>query len=1335
MAGSTRAELASGSLDGSNFSAGYPNGPRGAYSSPNLERPGSFRESLDSRMMVSGPAASRNASTSEIPPLSQFLLLEPFSTSELNLKYSRQGELRRALGVSVEEHSFGSLQSKCLPPIASEELKRFRTSVQETSSRARERAKLLQESMVKLDKYRNIVMKRRQRNEGPSSEKSGSSNLLKMGNQINQNSTDMASPRFDERTKNAVPNKRVRSSMAEVRVCIFLSWRHHFSEVFTSPMLDGRNTIQSRQAAMLEKDKSMLFDKDKTTLRACNGSTMLTEDKMHGLPTGGDGWEKKLKRKRSFGTVASRVLDGDRELKQSIQQKTNIDPRSRPPDGLGFRAGSATGIIGNSKLDNNPQFSGGNTRILPRNDTENCSVSGDRRERVIGPDKERTVAKGNKLGIREDAHLGSQSPLSKGKASRAPRSGSSTMVNTPNFPRLSGGIEGWEQSSCLNKVQSLTGAINRKRPLSAGSASPPVAQWVGQRPQKMSRTRRVNVVSPVSNFDDTQASPEGFAISDMGTRVPSVDSGGSLNSRGVANGNHQLKIKVESIPSPAALSESEESGILENKREKGPDNGGMEDGAAFLPSRLPAFVPTKKNKLPPREEIGDGVRRQGRSGRVSVQCKASFQLTKEKPENVDSAKPLKSGRPTLEKSESRVGRPPSKKVSERKAYGRPGQSIHGNSELIGESEDDREELLTAVNSARNSCYNACSSSFWKKMEIVFTLIKFSEELDESLSNILNMENHIVDENLCEVAASPSFSMEQITNSNFMGMNKFIERICSSDERQPVKATSGKAEAESWFHKIIPLSQRLLSAFIDDDDNVNFGTEQGDLSLHFSRDYLANGKNTHFDNGLQLELTRPEFEHYPDCNTQKNYPSNVFPCNGFSNCGNFMSSIIQTSTTAHEPLQDNISREENTGPFTEHGQSNSRQFQCADVGFVVTSPYECQFELASLNDRILMELHSIGVYPEMVPDLAEGEDVDIDKVVYDLKVKLFQQVRKKKSVLYKLEKALQGFKEDQERNLEQLAMHKLLEVAYKKLLGGKGSHASSHKSGVSKTSKQLAQSFAKRTLIRCRKFEESGQSCFGEPFLRDALFSVLKCCFDARYFDGITLNNSERNCHQLEMGQFSSIQGFNDPSELPFVRNEQVNRVKKKEALLDDVVTSAASRALLTHCNTVPGAPKLKKTDKDKDQGRDALARNSGTKSGRPTLSSGRGERKTKTKPKQKIAQLSSSGNGLGRVTESNTLASREYSEAINIGGNRIKNEVQPSGNIASDISKEIEDTIFTNLPLNGMSIDELDVADGLGGQGQDIGSWLNVDEDALQDHDLVGLQIPMDDLSELKLNF
>lgn len=81
---------------------------------------------------------------------------------------------------------------------------------------------MLQESILKLDKYRNIVTKRRLRNEVQTSEKTGCSNLLKTGSQILQGNSDVANARSEERTKVAIPNRRVRSSMAEAQVCIYI---------------------------------------------------------------------------------------------------------------------------------------------------------------------------------------------------------------------------------------------------------------------------------------------------------------------------------------------------------------------------------------------------------------------------------------------------------------------------------------------------------------------------------------------------------------------------------------------------------------------------------------------------------------------------------------------------------------------------------------------------------------------------------------------------------------------------------------------------------------------------------------------------------------------------------------------------------------------------------------------------------------------------------------------------------------------------------------------------------------------------------------------------------
>lgn len=260
-----------------------------------------------------------------------------------------------------------------------------------------------------------------------------------------------------------------------------------------------------------------------------------------------------------------------------------------------------------------------------------------------------------RLNSREDNQIPSSNPLIKGKASRATRSGPVVAGNlSPNFPRPSGSLEGWEQTANVNKIHSVNGTNNRNRPMPTGSSSPPMAQWVGQRPQKSSRTRRANLVSPVSNHDEVQISPEGCSPSDLGNKLTFPTTNGSLG-RGMSNGAQHIRAKHDNISSPARLSESEESGACENResrlKEKGIGSSEVEDrGVNAFQNTVPSTLLTKKSKITIKEETGDSVRRQGRSGRGSSFPRVSISPVKEKLENLAAGKPLKSTRLGSERS-------------------------------------------------------------------------------------------------------------------------------------------------------------------------------------------------------------------------------------------------------------------------------------------------------------------------------------------------------------------------------------------------------------------------------------------------------------------------------------------------------------------------------------------------------------------------------------------------------------------------------------------------------------------------------------------------------------
>lgn len=257
-----------------------------------------------------------------------------------------------------------------------------------------------------------------------------------------------------------------------------------------------------------------------------------------------------------------------------------------------------------------------------------------------------------RLNNREENHTLTSSPIVKGKASRAPRSGSMAASNSAaSVSRVPGTLESWEQGQVVNKNTSVGGPNNRKRPLPSGSSSPPITQWGGQRPQKMSRTRRTNLI-PVSNNDEMQMQTEGCSPTDFGPRINSGGINASILPKSAANGSQNFKVRPENVPSPARLSESEESGVGENRmNDRGVVSRDPEERTAHAGQSVgPSTIPIKKNKIVAKEDISDGVRRQGRSGRVSPFSRASISPTREKLDNVVATKPLRNARSSSEKS-------------------------------------------------------------------------------------------------------------------------------------------------------------------------------------------------------------------------------------------------------------------------------------------------------------------------------------------------------------------------------------------------------------------------------------------------------------------------------------------------------------------------------------------------------------------------------------------------------------------------------------------------------------------------------------------------------------
>ncbi|XP_057803647.1 uncharacterized protein LOC131018971 isoform X2 [Salvia miltiorrhiza] len=1270
MDGSSRFELMSASPD-TNFAGNYQSSQRG-YSSPSLGRSSSFREGSESRNISSGKANSRGSAISpgDVPSLSQCLILEPIVMGDP--RHARFGELRRVLANSVgsnsEENTFGSAHLKNSPPAAVEELKRLRASVADTCVKASGRAKKFDEHLSKLNKYVEALPSKKPqqlRNELLTNERSSGA-TLKIS-QIHRNSSELGSQKFDDRSKNVGLSKRSRTSTTE-------------------PRAECRNNAVLRQPMTVTKERDILKDN--------NADSDMVEEKTRRLPAGGEGWDKKMRRKRSVGAVSSRSIDNDGELKRNVHNKLSMDSSLLPGDSAhGFRSGASGG---GNKLEPVPSPSGSTARVTFKSEQEKSMLS---RDVSGGPIKERPLGKVNvKLNNREENHTMSSNPIVKGKASRAPRSGS---VAAANVPRVTGTLESWEQGQVGTKNTYISGPNNRKRPLPSGSSSPPITQWGGQRPQKMSRTRRTNLI-PVSNNDEVQMQSEGCSPTEFGPRISVGGINPSLLTKSTTNGSQNFKVKSDNISSPARLSESEESGAGENRiNDKGVGSRDPEERTANACQSVgPSTIPIKKNKIVSKEDISDGVRRQGRSGRVSQFSRASISPTREKLDNVVATKPLRNARSGSEKSGSKSGRP-LKKLSDRKNFSRLGHVTNGGSpDCSGESDDDREELLAAANLACSFSFKACSSAFWKTFEALFASIgpdeksylsqqlNLAEESCISLSQYRSSGSFDQDDYYREdmpASGSASFRSNQCLNS--LDRMDSVEQLQNSFER-------GSSDADKRFGRSTPLYQRVLSALIIEDESEEFEeTGFGRPRISANNSYFLSETESQRMNNLDFS------EPIIGAQTRKNGTAHkIFPCNGNMDVDRSPSSLdyicngdlTQKDGYMHSEVEVlvRLSRFEHAPQSLLPNNSG-------------ISSLDFQYEQMGFEEKLVVELQSIGLFMETVPALDDKEEEGIDQEIARLEKGLLEQVRKKKTCLDKIDKAIHE-QNDIGRDPEQVAMDKLVESGYKKLLATKGAFASKH--GIPKVSKQVALAFCKRTLIRCRKFEDSSISCFSEPALREIVYAPPPQFSEMELLSGVN-PAATNDTLGTSLRLFDHGVAKNGPVS---------NRGKKKELSLDDVggsVFRASSGVGMS------GGAKGKRSERDRDS----------SKNGRLSMGGAKGERKTKSKPKQKTAQLSMSG--VNKIAETG-------SEAANNSGNRRKDvRFMSAGNAPPESSRDAKDSSvdFSALPLDNIDgIEELGV-DCDTGAPQDLNSWFNFEVDGLHEEhdDVVGLEIPMDDLSDL----
>lgn len=188
--------------------------------------------------------------------------------------------------------------------------------------------------------------------------------------------------------------------------------------------------------------------------------------------------------------------------------------------------------------------------------------------------------------------------------------------------------------------------------------------------------------------------------------------------------------------------------------------------------------------------------------------------------------------------------------------------------------------------------------------------------------------------------------------------------------------------------------------------------------------------------------------------------------------------------------------------------------------------------------------------------------------------------------------------------------------------------------------------------------------------------------------------------------------------------------KKREMRIDEVAGSASASSITS--GLIPGA-KGKRSERERDPSKTHPLSNFFG----PLDGCHQGVRKSRAKPRQKGHSLSTLGtrseNQLSEVPKSLTSASHKMGEKFGDKSREIDSR-SPQRNFLMGSSKDTEEsTGLRNLQLHDLNdMEELDVSKDLGDH-QDLGSWLDIDEDGLQDYDAIGLEIPMDDLSDLNM--
>lgn len=169
-------------------------------------------------------------------------------------------------------------------------------------------------------------------------------------------------------------------------------------------------------------------------------------------------------------------------------------------------------------------------------------------------------------------------------------------------------------------------------------------------------------------------------------------------------------------------------------------------------------------------------------------------------------------------------------------------------------------------------------------------------------------------------------------------------------------------------------QRLLSALIDEDgcDETSTPNEGRSISFQCMNDdpYLGSCSHTGHD---ALSGDRVEFEAVSevDLQTQKSLPVDRVSCNrNASSNTNSKGSVSNTFSNQEQQSADDGWSYSNAGNFHGNDQNDPILMHNSQVNSPSVSPFNRQYQMPFLDDKLLLELQSIGLNVVMILPLKD-----------------------------------------------------------------------------------------------------------------------------------------------------------------------------------------------------------------------------------------------------------------------------------------------------------------------------------------------------------------------------